>query len=238
MSPYNYCGGNPINRFDPDGRYIIVLGGSTADRKFFQSQMNKLFGGNVKVSFSEGGESRLTFSQTGKLNKSQQAAFNILSGYANDMNAGFSVNMSNNDRGVHFERYDIKTFDPSDFDQYPAGGKDTRNALSHYVHFFAEQYDRQVNQGITGFLPSGGVYQSSGENDPTFMQAHNYALDMESQVSGVRTIDLKTDEVRSSEGGYLLRYLFGNFKDGKLLNTYIQINGNKPFIHDYNTTDK
>ncbi|MBC6995433.1 RHS repeat-associated core domain-containing protein, partial [Lewinella lacunae] len=215
FSPYNYVANNPINAIDPNGEYIIVLAGSAQDREFFINQINTLFGGNVNASFSSGGGSRLILEQTGALNEEQQVAFDIISGYANNEDE-ITVRLANNDKSINFESYDSREFDPSDFSAYSDNMKGSRSALSHYVHFFAEQYDRQVVQGLLGVIRQGQG-EDPGKPSQEFLKSHEFALEQEALVSGVFTRDT---DMKSYSGGIDL-ITFTNFdKNGKPVSTY------------------
>ena len=52
VSPYTYCGGDPVNRFDPDGR-DIVLSGDSLNNHLSLEQIRSAVGEGLNVSFSD-----------------------------------------------------------------------------------------------------------------------------------------------------------------------------------------
>lgn len=158
IQPYSYCINNPAVITDPNGKWIYIGGLNGENQAMLEAQMKQIFGGNVKISLNGG---FLTVTQTGKLDKHQQAFYNMLS-WMTKSEEGINVYATGSDGYIKFESYESMRFDLSDMAQLPLSGP-VRTKEGWDAHFFGEQWHRQVNLGIRKELNDGdetGFYES------------------------------------------------------------------------------
>lgn len=81
VSPYSYCYGDPMNRFDPDGKKI-VLAGNREQRMVILGQMQKLT--NDKLGVHQNGQVIILCHHTKNLNQKLSVGTNLISDIINN----------------------------------------------------------------------------------------------------------------------------------------------------------